>query len=94
MEHYEEYIPLSQLYPFTFAPATRTLNHRIMSDARNPVGDDPDPSPAEQWDDLLDAHEIFMAPSSGQTSQRKFRAVINVAKAYASPNSIDSDASH
>lgn len=94
MEFYEEYIPLSQLYPFTFAPRTRSLNHHSMSDARVSVDDDPDPSQAEQWDDLLDAHDVFMAPSSGQNSQRKFRAVLNVTKAYASLTSIDSDASH
>jgi hypothetical protein len=95
MEFYEEYIPLGNIYPFTFAPRTRSLNNHTMSDVRVTVGDDdPEPSPAEQWDTLLDSHDVFMAPSSGQSSQRKYRAVINVSKAYASLGSLDSHGSH
>ena len=89
MEFYEEYIPLIELYPITFAPTDTTVtNISTMPDPPISGGVTisikyiPPKGLEREWDEATDEHDEFMASTQGLTAARKVRAMKRLANSW------------
>ena len=89
MEFYEEYIPLIELYPITFAPTDTTVtNISTMPDPPISGGVTisikyiPPKGLEREWDEATDEHDEFMASTQGLTAARKAWAMKRLANSW------------
>ena len=89
MEFYEEYIPLIELYPITFAPTDTTVtNISTMPDPPISGGVTisikyiPPKGLEREWDEATDEHDGFMASTQGLTAARKACAMKRLANSW------------